>query len=434
MAEQSTRKWKLPLIIALVAAGVIFVLTATKPSPPKAETTEKAWLVDAEALKFSAHHPTLSLLGTVSSPFEAELTAIIQADVLSVPVREGDRVSQGQVLLSLDKQDVQSRVTQREADLQELEAQMLAENNRYQSDQKLLKEESKLLQVARDAFARQQRLKSSNLVAQERLEQAESQVAQNALAVTARQQAIDDHPNRVRQLEAKISRAKALLADAQREMKRSDIRAPFDGVVTSVLVAPGERVQVGQLLVGVYDLDQSEVRSQIPDKYLSIIRKALNEGQKILANAVYQGMAVEFELARLAGQTNLGAGGVDAFFIPVSSREPFILNTTVRLNTRLPALENTFTLPVSALYGTDRIYRVEEGRIYAETTTVLGTLKDLEGRTRIIADSAGFREGDLIITTQLPNAISGLKVELKAPAQDQPADPNAVNKGAAHGS
>ena len=434
MAEQSTRKWKLPLIIALVAAGVIFVLTATKPSPPKAETTEKAWLVDAEALKFSAHHPTLSLLGTVSSPFEAELTAIIQADVLSVPVREGDRVSQGQVLLSLDKQDVQSRVTQREADLQELEAQMLAENNRYQSDQKLLKEESKLLQVARDAFARQQRLKSSNLVAQERLEQAESQVAQNALAVTARQQAIDDHPNRVRQLEAKISRAKALLADAQREMKRSDIRAPFDGVVTSVLVAPGERVHVGQLLVGVYDLDQSEVRSQIPDKYLSIIRKALNEGQKILANAVYQGMAVEFELARLAGQTNLGAGGVDAFFIPVSSREPFILNTTVRLNTRLPALENTFTLPVSALYGTDRIYRVEEGRIYAETTTVLGTLKDLEGRTRIIADSAGFREGDLIITTQLPNAISGLKVELKAPAQDQPADPNAVNKGAAHGS
>lgn len=434
MAEQSTRKWKLPLIIALVAAGVIFVLTATKPSPPKAETTEKAWLVDAEALKFSAHHPTLSLLGTVSSPFEAELTAIIQADVLSVPVREGDRVSQGQVLLSLDKQDVQSRVTQREADLQELEAQMLAENNRYQSDQKLLKEESKLLQVARDAFARQQRLKSSNLVAQERLEQAESQVAQNALAVTARQQAIDDHPNRVRQLEAKISRAKALLADAQRDMKRSDIRAPFDGVVTSVLVAPGERVQVGQLLVGVYDLDQSEVRSQIPDKYLSIIRKALNEGQKIVANAVYQGMAVEFELARLAGQTNLGAGGVDAFFIPVSSREPFILNTTVRLNTRLPALENTFTLPVSALYGTDRIYRVEEGRIYAETTTVLGTLKDLEGRTRIIADSAGFREGDLIITTQLPNAISGLKVELKAPAQDQPADPNAVNKGAAHGS
>lgn len=434
MAEQSIRKWKLPLIIALVAAGVIFVLTATKPSPPKAETTEKAWLVDAEALKFSAHHPTLTLLGTVSSPFEAELTAIIQADVLSVPVREGDRVSQGQVLLSLDKQDVQSRVTQREADLQELEAQMLAENNRYQSDQKLLKEESKLLQVARDAFARQQRLKSSNLVAQERLEQAESQVAQNALAVTARRQAIDDHPNRVRQLEAKISRAKALLADAQRDMKRSDIRAPFDGVVTSVLVAPGERVQVGQFLVGVYDLDQSEVRSQIPDKYLSIIRKALNEGQKILANAVYQGMAVEFELARLAGQTNLGAGGVDAFFKPVSSREPFILNTTVRLNTRLPALENTFTLPVSALYGTDRIYRVEEGRIYAETTTVLGTLKDLEGRTRIISDSARFREGDLIITTQLPNAISGLKVELKAPAQDQPADPKAVNKGAAHGS
>lgn len=413
MADQSKKKWKFPLIIILVCAGIIFLLIASKPSPPKVSTEEKAWRVDVESLQFSSHHPTLSLLGSVTSPFKAELSAVIQADVLSVPVREGDSVSKGQKLLSLDKRDIQSRVTQRQADLDELEASMDAETNRYRADLKLLEDESRLLQVSRDAFARQQRLKSSNLVAQERLEQAESQVATSALAVTARKLAINDHPNRMRQLEARISRAKALLEEAQRDLQRSELVAPFDGVITSVMVAPGERVQVGQALVRMYDLEQAEVRAQIPDKYLPIVRQALNEGQTVLASAQSHEGRLEFELARLAGQTNAAAGGLDAFFRPMETGLPLILNSTLRLEARLPALDNTFTLPVSSIYGTDRIYRIEQGRIQAINIRQRGTMTDANGRTRVILDRGELETGDRIITTQLPNAISGLKVELK---------------------
>ena len=427
MTDSAKKKWKLPLIILGAAIAIMILLFLTKPSPPTVATKEKAWLVDVVPVRLGANHPTLSLLGSVTSPFDAELSSVIQADVLNVPVREGDAVEQDQLLIVLDKRDIQSLVTQRQADLTELKASLKAEMNRYASDQKALKEEQKLLQVARDALARQARLKSSNLVAQERLEQAESQVAQSALSVTSRQQAIDDHPNRMKQVEAKISRAQALLNDAERDLTRSQILAPFDGVVTSVQVSPGERVQIGQTLASLYDLDQAEVRAQIPDKYLSIIRQALLENQNITARAVYQGQALEFDLDRISGQSNAGAGGVDAFFRPLVTNVPLILDSAIRLNTLLPALPNTFTLPISAIYGTNRVYRVEDERIQAVSVEILGQLVNEAGETQVIIKQGELSENDQIIITQLPNAISGLKVELKDKVSAEAGEQGATN-------
>lgn len=407
-----TKKWKWPLVIVAVTVCVMVLLKLTQPTPPKVESKEKAWLVETETVNPGAHHPHLQLLGTVRSPFNSMLSASIQADVQSVPVRAGQRVETGDILVELDKREIQAIVTQREADVIELSASIQAEQNRFKADQLALKEELRLEQVAKDAFARQQKLKSSNLVAQERLEQAESQVAQSALSVTARQQAIEDHPSRLQQLRARLSRAEAALGTAKLDLERASVRAPFDGIVTEVMVAPGERVQIGQSLVRMYDTSETEVQAQLPDKHLSKIRRALSEGIAIMGSAEVQGAPLRMKLDRLAGQSNTGAGGVDAYFKPTDPEASLVLNSTVRLDAELPALTNTFTLPISSVYGTNRIYRVEDSRIQAIEVDILGHQKDSEGHTRIIAALGELNPGDQIITTQLPNAISGLKVEL----------------------
>ncbi len=402
--------WILPLTILLVAALIIFALIASKPKPPKKETQEKAWLISTETVSITQAHPQIELLARVESPYKATLSAALSADILRVPVRDGQSVKQGEVLLQLDARESTLSLSQRQADIDELDALIDAEKLRYLSDRRALKEETRLLDIAKQSLDRQASLKASNLVAQERYDNAESSLAKQALSVNARELNVADHPNRLRQLEARRARALTLLKDARIDLERAQIKAPFDGIITRVTAAPGERVQLGQALVTLYDRNNIELRAQVPDKYLSLINNALSQGVHIQAQALSQQPEVALQLLRLSGQASLNNGGIDALFKPLSEEHNLVLNKALRLRIDMPALTGVVTLPVSAIYGTQRIYRVEDGRLQSLQVKVLGKQFSEASQDRVIIRSKLLKEGDRIITTQLPNAISGLKV------------------------
>jgi len=409
-------RWLRPLIILGVALLIVALLMLTKSTPPKAEIKEKEWLVSVEKVQSGNARPQIALLGNVESPFDSTLSAAISADVLSVPVREGLIVAKGDLLIQLDDREIKLMIEQRQADVGELQAQIIAENNRFHSDTEALKEEQNLLEIAVKAVRRQAQLKASNLVAQERYDEAESERAQKILSINARQLSIADHPSRLKQLQARLARAVTALNDTLLDQERTRIEAPFDGVITQVSVAPGERVQVGQALASLYDNKNMEVRAQIPDRYVSLIESALSKSSVITASSESYGRPIQLQLKRLSGQANRGYGGIDALFIPVKTSEGqagLILNSALKINVELPQLSDVVTLPLSSIYGSNRIYRVEEGRIQSLDVEILGKQFSGTGSDRVIIRSKILNEGDAIIITQLPNAISGLKVKLR---------------------
>jgi multidrug efflux pump subunit AcrA (membrane-fusion protein) len=418
-------KWFLPTLILIIAVLIIAVLVATKPQPPKKETTEKSWLVSSEPLKFTSVSPNISLLAHVESPFDSKLSAAINSDVLSVPVRDGQIVSRGQVLITLDDREIKLAIAQRQADVDELKAQIITEKNRYNSDKNSLDEEQKLLDIAVQSVKRQLKLQKSKLGSQERIDQAETLRAQKSLSLQARKLNIADHPSRLNQLKARLNRAQTQLSDAQIDAERAQIIAPFDGIITAVNVAPGERVQLGQTLLSLYDRKNIEVRAQLPNRYVALVKKSLAQGDLIKATTESYGIKSTLELKRLSGQANQGTGGVDALFTPLipPTLEPtdqqtaealssaLILNSTLQLQVTLPPLHNVATLPLSAIYGSDRIYRIEDGRLESIKVTILGKqLSSNNTQDRVIIQSEALKDGDMITTTQLPTAISGLKV------------------------
>lgn len=406
-------KWKWPAIFVGVAIFIIALLAATKPTPPKSEVSEKEWLVSADTLAFSNISPELELLGVVQSPFVSDLSAAISADVAEVPVREGNFVLKDQILIELDQRDIDLTIAQREADVSDLQAQITNEQNRFEADKAALAQEKSLMAIAKKSVQRQAKLQKANLVAQERYDQAASEQARNSLAVTSRELAIKDHPSRLAQLRARLARAQTALNDAKLDAERSHIRAPFDGVVTEVNVAPGERVQIGQVLLKMYDQTRMEVRAQVPDRFVTPIQQALSQHQSIKALTNNYGVASGLELSRLSGAANRGAGGIDALFVQSDLDTTLILNSTLKLQVVLPALENVTSLPVSSIYGTNRVYRVEEGRIRSLNVDILGRQFSNDGPDRVLIQGEDIQPGDQIITTQLPNAISGLKVKVR---------------------
>lgn len=413
---QQKHAWFLPLLILIVAAVIVFALVATKPKPPKQETSEKEWLISAVEVAFGSAQPQIELLASVESPFSSTLSAAISADVQKVLVRDGQHIKQGDILIAFDPREIRLIVAQHQANVDELKALIRAENMRFQSDQKALIEEQRLLQIAQQALKRQATLQASKLVAQERYDSAESARAKQALSVNARELNIADHPNRLKQLQARLDRAKTLLEDAQIDAEKANIRAPFDGVVTEVNVAPGERVQIGQALVSLYDKNNIEVRAQVPDKYLTLIRKALNQQTAIKAKTQNFEEQIDLSLVRLSGQVNARNGGLDALFQPSDVKHNLVLNKALQVRLDMPPLSDVVTLPISAIYGTNRVYRVEDGRLQSVEVEILG--KQFAQRAtpeskgdQVIIRSNALKTGDRVAITQLPNAISGLKVK-----------------------
>lgn len=401
----------LPLLI--LAAGVIgfLILRATAPESPPMAVGERVWRVNTETVTPATLAPSLSLYGHVTTPRTANLRAAVEADVLETPGEEGRRVEAGQVLVRLDDREIGLLVTQREADVADIRAQISAERLRNARDREALKHDEALLEIAWRNVERAQDLLSRNLGSQSALDEARRAHELQALAVNARRLALEDFQARLAQLEARARRAEALLEDARLDLERTRVRAPFAGRVSRLAVAPGDRVRIGDPLATLFDADALEVRARIPALYLPVVRRGLDAGEPLSARGEIDGEHVVLELSRLAGEAPATGAGVEGLFRITEGGEHAPLGRFLTVHLRLPEAADVVALPFEALYGIDRVYRIEEGRMRAITVERRGEWLDDNGRERVLVYSPEIRDGDRLVTTRLPNALDGLRVE-----------------------
>ena len=208
------------------------------------------------------------MYGSVESPYTATITSIIDADVVSMQTNEGDYVSRGQLLILLDDTDARLSLEDKQSSVAELEALILSEKNRYKNDLAALKLEKSLVELAKKKLAREEKTSKSNLTSQASLDAQKEALNKQKLALNSRQLNITDHPARLAQLEARLNRSRALAEQAEIDLSRATVNAPFDGIVLKTLVSPGERVRPGEALLEIYATDRVELRAQLPQKFI----------------------------------------------------------------------------------------------------------------------------------------------------------------------
>lgn len=401
----------LPFLILAAGVAGFLILRATGPQSPPMEVGERVWRVNAETVTPGTLAPSLSLYGHVSTPRTANLRAAIEADVLETPAEEGRRVAQGEVLVRLDDREAALLVTQREADLADVRAQISAERLRNARDREALKHDETLLTLAERNVARATDLLARNLGSRSALDDARRAFEQQALAVNSRRLALEDFEARLAQLSARARRAEALLEDIRLDLERTSVRAPFAGRVARLSVSAGDRVRVGDALLTLYDVEALEVRARIPSLYLPAVRQALASGETLTAQGEIDGVRVALELTRLAGEAPASGAGVEGLFRITEGSEQVPLGRFMTVQLRLPEQSDVIALPFEALYGTDRVYRVVDGRMDAITVERRGEWLNEDGRERVLVHSPDIRPGDRLVITRLPNALDGLRVE-----------------------
>ncbi len=404
----------LPIGIVLLTVVLVLLLKLVQPAPNVISPEEKTWSVDTSVLTGQLRSPQIKLYARVESPLTANLTAAINADVLSLDAREGAHVERGQKLLQLDDTDARIVYEEKLANFAELEAAITLENNRYKTDLAALKLEKSLVTLAETKLAREKKTSKSNLTSQSSLDIQKQALQNQKLLLQKRQLSLSDHSARLAQLQAKLRRSQALLDQAVLDINRTVVTAPFDGVILQTSVSPGERVRQGEALISLYAIDEVELRAQLPQRYVPMIKQVLAEGGALVATMSDIRGDILLPLNRVSGAVSSSGSGVDALFSMTRVQAGAVtIGEILEITLTLPALSEVFAVPVSSIYGTNRLYRVIEGRLDAVTVEIVGNQFE-QDKQFILVRSQQLKAGDRIITTQLPHAINGLKVELKA--------------------
>ncbi len=405
------RRLLIPVLFLALGAGAFLGLRATRPEPAPVASQERSWRVETLSVELGAHAPLLPLYGEIVAPEAVTFTSPLTARVAERPVRDGQRVAEGALLVALDEADVAPVVARAEARVADLEAQIEAQRVRQASDRTALARERELLDNARRRLERVRSLSERNLASASSLDDARDALSQARVTVDAREGALAGHPPRLAQLQAGLAEARAGLAEARRDAGRARLEAPFDGIVSGVAVAPGERVGEGAELLSIYPRDGLELRAQVPSAYLAELQAALDAGWHPLAS----GEETRFRLTGFVGKS--APGGTEAILRLAGEPRGLRPGSLIDVTLRRPTVPDSLAVPASALYGSEVLYlRDDDDRMRRLTVERHGPVAGREGAARddgwVLVSGEGLTDGQEVITTHLPNAAEGLRVQV----------------------
>lgn len=411
----------LPLLILALGIAGFMALRLTRPEPPPAQPEERSWRVEAMAVAPAERVPVLPLFGELVAPERVRLVAPVAARVAERPVRDGQRVEAGELLVALDDADLLPPLHQAEAEVADLEAQVENERIRHANDRTALAREREILASANRQLERNSSLAQRNLASQTDLDNARDAVARAQLSVTTRESAVAEHPSRLASLEARLARARAALASARRDAERGRVVAPFSGVVSEVQVAPGDQVAARAALLSLYPVEGLELRARVPSRFQNELAESLARGEALSAVAEEGGQ--RFLLSRLAGDSD--PSGTEAILTLEGEAGGLRPGALVAVLLRRPTVADALAVPFSALHGSDLLYRIDEdSRLERARVERLGETIGPDGERWLLVRAAGqgegLAEGDRVIATHLPNAMQGLRVEVAEEMAEEP--------------
>lgn len=402
------KKAVVPVVIILFALSVFGYLKATKPKQQPVAVTEKVWPVEVVQVNPSRNASFQVLYGKVESEVMVTAASPVNGVVGEVYVSEGDSVAKGDKLVALAQADLELPLIQAKADVADIKAQIQLEQSTHQTNLLRLEKEKSILKIKQESVSQNAKLIDKNLTAQSALDQAKEALARQEFTLLGAQLAVEQYDVKLAQLQARLAKAEAALSRAKVNRERGQLVAPFDARIAQVSVSAGDSVGMNAPLVRFYALDSLQLRAQLPVSKMPAINQALQSGEALHAEYNTPNQSYALPLLRLAGESK--TSGIDAFFAlpePLKSTRPGDLMKVYLQN---QTVENSVAVPYTALYGSDSVYQVKDGVLQHQTVTLLGDI--LVDKAVWALVSGNFSADSLIMTTHLPNAISGLKVQV----------------------
>ncbi len=384
----------LALLILVAAVFLSGQLIENGPPPTSEADAEPAVEVTVLPVSAGQWHPETVWTGEVVARDRVTITAPRSTEVLSVDVSTGESVGGGVRLLSLQRDDWERELAQARADIDDIRLSIELAEDQHDTNQSALALQRELLAQAERALERERNLGARGASTQAALEDAQSRVTQQRQAMLEVEARVRRFDQERAQLELQLERARRQLARLEDQGDRLTPEAPFAGRVSAVHVTADESVAAGAPLVELYARASRAWRVTIPAGADGL--EAFLDGRWV-------------PLDRRLATTGQSSGRPQGDFLLPDTMD-WVPGETVSARVRQEALDNVQLIPSGALFEGDRVFLVnEQDRLEEQMVSQLGTTR-VNGVSYLMIDAAALPDNGRILTTRLPDALTGLAV------------------------
>ena len=372
----SRRKaWVVALVlVALLAALALRLLPVLRPAPPAAAPAAQTIELAAGDVARAEHAELvrrLDITGSLKAVHSAVVKARVAAELKTLTVREGDRVTAGQLIGQLDATEFQWRLRQAEDQARAAQAQ---------------------LDIAERTLANNRALVDQGFISRNALDTSSSSAAGAAASLQA-------------------ARAGAELA--RKALRDTEIRAPIGGLVSQRFVQPGERAALDARLVEIVDLSRIELEAAVAPEDVVALR--VGQAARVSIDGLAEPVAAR--VVRINPGAAAGTRSVMAYLelVPAPGlRQGLFAHASIELQRK-----TALVVPSSALrFDQARPYvlAVEDGQARQRRVT-LGARGDVlvDGRPESAVEvSAGLAAGATVLRGTVGALRDGTRLQLPA--------------------
>jgi len=357
----------------------------------------------------------IQAVGSLYAFEESILSSEVEGRVAEVVADVGDNVKQGQVLITLNPQELQFEVDRQRGLVTQVRAQLgIGPNDPPPTDPKKIASVQRAEADLFDAdhkYNRAQQMYKDNLISQQQLDEAASRFQSTKATYTVALQEVD-------RLKALLISSEASEKLAEKKLADASIRAPFPGAIKTRNVHPGEYLRVQSPVMVIVRTDRLRARLAVPERW---------------AGWVKDGATVDLHMEAFPGETFQGKISRINPAVAQDSRtfeaEALLANMEGRLKpgfflqASIPSEkeEKTIFLPERAVnyrYGVYKVFLLNGNRVSERQIRPAGQTEDEHGRRFEVAE--GLKPGDRVAVAISGDLHDGAVVreqaELNAPA------------------
>lgn len=378
--------WVKLTVAGISAALIIGSLVAWRASSAKKEEKKPdaeivlefapADLITVENRELSR---TLPFSGSLSPVIQSTVKSKVSGEVRQVLAREGERVTQGQVLAQIDTSDLQARLDAQVAALEEAKAKWSIADKNRESNLKLLKQ---------------------NFISQNAFDTTNSTLEASAASV--------------RSAEAQVRLARNAMQDAV-------VRAPISGILARKMVNGGEKVGPDSPMFTVVDLARMEIEAPAPASEIPSVQVGQVATFKVdgFGERVFEG-----RVERINPVTEQGSRSITLYLSVVNRDGALKGGMFAKGLLVLAKTQPSAVVPFAAIReesGQPFVFTLENGKV-AKRSITLGMREEQAGLVEV---KSGLDKGVQVVSARMVGLKAGASAVMKSPAAT-PAAPSAA--------
>jgi HlyD family secretion protein len=323
--------------------------------------------VVVDQVKRGTLRETVVASGHVETPYRVEIGSQITGTVDEVLVQQGERVSKGQPLISLESRELKAAVVQAQGAVAQAAARMrqLDELTLPSAREALTQAQANLLnarqtfdrtsQLAKDGYATRQALDD----AQKTLDVAQAQKRSAEFQVYTASPGGSDYV----MADTQLNQARANLDTAESRLGYATIAAPRDGVLITRSVERGTVAQPGKALLVLAPAGDIQLVLQIDERNLG----KLALGQKALASAdAYPDQRFAATMSYINPGVDISRASVEVKLTVTNPPDYLRQDMTVSVDIEVAARDNALVLPSRSVHdvlsGQPWVLGIRDGR------------------------------------------------------------------------